>query len=202
MLTLTVLQAWILSVMMAMQPEAPWKATYESTAQAIATEVLAGQALYKNDDGRHTAAVFISLAWFESNFRPDAAGDCKEREANGMCKEGSRPHSFCAFQINESNFAWLGVTQQQVMTDINVCTKAASKIIHKSFKVCSRGKDLTAQDRLNWYAAGGPDCRVGMAKGRHRINKATWIFGKFPVTPEMAALDQVGAPVMLTSAEQ
>jgi len=196
MLTLTVLKAWILSVMLLIEPSAPWKATYESTAEAIATDVVNGKPLFKDDDGRHTASVFISLGLFESHFKQDAEGDCTHTDPKtGMCVVGSKPHSFCAFQVNESNFAYLGVTKDSLLTDINVCTKAASKMIHKSFETCSgkdtKGEPLGAKDRLNWYAAGGRGCRPDVIKGEHRINKASWIFGHFPLSKGVAQNDVI-----------
>lgn len=197
MLHLSVLKAWILSVMIFLVPNAPWKDTFESTAEAFAENAIASP-LFKDDDGRKTASVMISLAWFEGSLKPNAEGDhdCLKRDPRTKkCTQIdlTRPHSFCTFQINDSNFGTLGVTKDQLLTDIKVCTATALRMMKKSFTICS-GRSV--EDLLNWYAVGTNTCplTVEQDKGRHRMRKGLWIFTHKPLLDEHRAQ----APVVTT----
>jgi hypothetical protein len=182
MLTLTVLKAWILAAMLSMQPNVAWKNTYEKTAEAIATEAIAYPLYPGKEDGRRTASIFLAVGFYESNFKPDAQGDCDKTNDQGMCIAGSTPHSFCTFQVSESNYSYLGVTKTQMLEDINVCTHAAGRMMHRSYDVVCAGRPDV--DRLNQYATGGPRCLPSVPKGRHRVLKAQWIFGHFRLPAE------------------
>ncbi len=60
-----VVKFWILSMMMALastEGPAPWRDTYEATADTIADEP-------------YLAPVLVALAWHESRFNPEAVGD-------------------------------------------------------------------------------------------------------------------------------
>jgi hypothetical protein len=144
---------WILFVMLMLQPNAPWKDTYAETAKAIA-EVSHTNPLFEGEKGEQkTAALFVSLAWYESRFNPKAIGD--------------HGKSF-------------GLYQQQghgEISDSRVATEVAYNQIKTSFRVCN-GKPI--EDRLGWYAAGGPTCDYGLRESRHRMLKAFWLVGKFP----------------------
>lgn len=59
----------VLIWMSSLQPEAPWLESYPETAQAIA------DACDEEAEPLKCAAILVSLAWFESTFRPDATGD-------------------------------------------------------------------------------------------------------------------------------
>lgn len=173
------LATWVLTLLTSLEPNTPWKGTYLDTAQAFA-EAAQSQPLFAGPDGsRRTAAVLISVAWFEGHFKQDAQGDCDETDPKtGTCKRGSKPHSFCTFQIHESNFATYGVTKEQLLGDIRVCTATALKIMKGSMQVCA---SMPLLDRLAWYTAGGDSvCRPNV-KGRHRMTKAHWLFDHFPL---------------------
>lgn len=191
-MTVSILKLWILNVLLAMEPNTPWKGTYESTAEAFAKYAVQMPLFQGDEDGRKTASIFVSVAWFEGHFKPDAQGDCDKTDPKtGMCAAG-RPHSFCTFQINESNLKSFDVTKDQLLSDIDTCTRVAASIMKRSFSVC---KDRPLEDRLNWYAAGGGDCRANVPKGRHRMNKGKWVYDRFPLAAQPIA--KVENPALL-----
>lgn len=167
-----------LAMMLKAQPveNVPWKDTYPTTAAAFA-KAANSNPLFQGEDGpAKTLSVLVSVATFESALRPDAKGDCDKKDRNGMCLPGARPHSFCAFQIHETNFATLGVTRDQLLTDIDLCTQSALRLMRQSFRLC-RGK--TDENLLNQYTTGGPVCvKPTKDEGAHRMRKAKWLFNK------------------------
>jgi hypothetical protein len=173
----TELVSWAVTVMMSIQPVAktPWSSTYESSAKTI-VKVSEESPLFSGSDAAHrTVALFLSLGWFEGRLNPKAKGDCKDRDKAGECL--SRPASLCMFQVGRSNLRWLDVTEEQILEDFEVCTRAAHKMIKISFGVC-RGRPST--EILGHYASGGETCG-GIRESLHRVNKALWIFQTFPV---------------------
>lgn len=149
--------AWVLSLMIAMQPHAPWSSTYPATAQAIADVVTAEEPLFAGSDGRErTAAVLVSLAWFESTFKPGAVGD------------HGRSHGL--YQVQGKG----------ELTDPVEATRAALAMVRASFRVC---RARPVNEWLGWYAGGGPDCTRGLRESRHRMARALWIFAKHPPPP-------------------
>lgn len=177
------LKVWVLKLMFAVQPVAPWTNTYESSAEVIAEESIHNP-LFEGEDGRKTAAILVALGKFEGALKPDAKGDCdKTDEKTGMCVKGSKPHSFCMFQVNESNFARMGVTQDQMVTDFRVCTKTALRLAHESFRSC---RSLPLEDRLNAYAEGRGGCRPSVVKGKHRMNYGMHLFKTSSELPNIA----------------
>lgn len=178
--TATVSPAWVLTLMTKSEPLPPkWRPTFEASSVVIAgmSDELP---VYAGVDGpSKTAALLVSLGWFESHFQPDATGDCDKTDpTTGMCVPGSIPHSFCMFQVNETNFAGLGVTRDEIMTDFKTCARSALRMIRQSFTVCAAKPH---EDRLDHYAAGGAGCKTPLReKGRHRIRKGDWLFGAIP----------------------
>lgn len=149
--------SWILFLMLMLQPNAPWKDTYENTAKAIA-EHSEKNPLFDGEKGKtKTAALLVSLAWFESRFNQKAIGD--------------KGKSF-------------GLYQQQGMgaiADAEVATRVAIQQIKTSFRICS---NRPIEEKLGWYAAGGPTCNNGIKESRHRMLKAFWLVEKFPYKGE------------------
>jgi Transglycosylase SLT domain len=67
---------WVLSLLLFLQPDAPWRASYEETAHAIATAAAESEPLFPGPDGRaRTAALLVAVAYHESRFDPKAVGD-------------------------------------------------------------------------------------------------------------------------------
>lgn len=140
------MSAWILSLLIALQPVAPWRASYENTAKEIAQGIEESKPLFS--EPRKGAALLISLAWFESRFDVNAIGD--------------HGKSF-------------GLYQQQGLGPINGAkrqTVIAIEQIRKSMRICA---NRPLVEMLGWYAAGGPNCDRGLRESRHRVLKAMWI---------------------------
>lgn len=154
------------------QPTAPWRSTYESTAVSIARAANANPLPFSADREERTAALLVSVAWFESAFKQNAEGD--------FVGVGSsrRPTSFCLLQVAESNFRALKVTRDEVQTNIDRCVDAGLRMMHVSWAVC-RGEPL--ERRMDHYAAGGPTCaRPRHDEGGHRIRKAQALYRRRP----------------------
>ena len=157
----------------------PWRSSYERTARAIA-KASEAQPLFAGEDGpEKTAALVVSVAWFESRFQPDALGD-HERLADGRKGE---PTSFCAMQINRTNLAGLGVSREKLLGDIDACIGAGLRLMRASFRVCA-GQEV--ERRLDWYAVGGNACtRPPRDEGAHRMRKGMWLFSSVPRPPRV-----------------
>lgn len=170
--------SWVLSLMLQVQPKAPWLNTYKASAEAI-SKAAQKYPLFVGEDGeRKTAALLVSLGFFEGALKPDAKGDCKEKFSNGLCKPGSRPQSYCMFQIHETNHEGLGVTKEDLLNNIDLCTETAVKLLKRSFQICS---SVPVEEKLRWYAGGGDVCTSdndAIKKSKHRILKAIWLFNK------------------------
>lgn len=142
----------ILTIMVALQPNAPWKDSYEKTAIGI-YEGAQLQPIFSGEYGlQRTIALDLSLAWFESRFNPAALGD--------------KGKSWGLYQFQG----------QGKPEDVKSQTVIANRMILQSFKVC---KAKALDERLGWYAAGGNDCERGLRESRHRMGKAQWIFRKW-----------------------
>jgi len=163
------LALWVLSLMTQLQPSAPWSDTYPATAAAIA-EASQEQPVFAGQKGPHrTAALLVSLSWFESNFNARAMGDCDK----GKPRSASTCRSFGLFQVARGN----GLVPVEVaMEDANIATREALRMIRLSQTVC-RGRP--AEDLLGWYAAGGQGCR-GLTESHHRVWKAQHLERAFP----------------------
>lgn len=174
---------FVLAMMLKAQPAAPWRASYERTAVAIARASSARPLFAGADGAERTAALVVSVAWFESRFQPDAEGDrpCLERDARGECSRRGEPQSFCALQVGRSNLAWLGVTRERLLEDVDACVDVGLRMMHLSFRVC-RAEPL--EHRLAHYAAGGYRCPLSnedaSRKSGHRMAKAIWLFQNTP----------------------
>lgn len=146
--------AWILALMVAMQPTAPWRSTYDDTAKAIAQVVAEQEPLFAGELGREkTAAVLVSLAWFESTFKPGAVGD--KGASHGL------------YQVQGHGD----------LTDPIDATRAALGMVRASFRVC---RAQPVNEWLGWYAGGGPDCTRGLRESRHRMARAIWLVKRYP----------------------
>lgn len=167
--------AWVRALMTKSEPRAPWAHTYDASSAIIAA-VSDEMPVYAGEDGAaKTAALLVSIGWFESHFRPDAKGDCDQiHPVTRMCVPGSRAHSFCMFQVHETNFASLGVTETEVQSSFLVCARSALRLVRNSFRTCASHPH---ENRLDQYTTGGRGCQSPRhEEGRHRIRKAEWLF--------------------------
>jgi hypothetical protein len=141
---------WVLAMLFTLQPEAPWTDTYFETAQAI-VDASEESPLFKGEDGpQRTAAVLVSLAWFESRFDQEALGD--------------HGRSCGLFQIQPRTS---GKTCEELQ-DADTAAREAIRLIRESFRVCAR---RPFSERLAWYAGGG-SCSRGLRASRHRLGLA------------------------------
>lgn len=177
-----VTEAWVLSLLLKLEPQAAHRATYERTAKAIA-DASNIDPLFSGDKGAEkTATLITSTARYESGFIPNAEGDCTSSDGKlvaskaGVCPIGTKPHSYCLVQVGESNFKFLGVTKDEIQTNIDTCVRSGLRLMHISFKVCH---ERVLEERLSHYAGGGNGCPTwqdAINKSRHRITLALWLF--------------------------
>lgn len=157
---MSALAATILAWMLTLQPAriTPWASTYEATATAIASVVESEPPLFDKDATRvRTAALLVSLAWFESRFDVRAVGD--HGSAHGL------------YQVHDRG----------ELADPAEATRVALDMVRASFRAC-RGRDR--DELLGWYAAGGPDCTRGLRESRNRLALARRLAAKAPVPLE------------------
>lgn len=149
--------------MLALQPVAPWRATYRDTAVAIDTQAHASP-LYDDADGvARTAALLVATAWFESRFDPQAVDD-----------EGS---TFCLGQVDPRG---LFATPQALLHDVPLCVGSMLRLMHESVRVCAlRGR--AADERLGQYTGGGGACNRGLRESRLRMRLAAYLLRAHPV---------------------
>lgn len=154
---------WILALITeTADPAATWKDTYPSTARAI-EQVARERPLFSGVDGtQRTAALLVAVSWFESRHNPRAIGD--------------KGQSLCAFQIGKSNLKALKITEEQILSDILTCTRAAVQMMKVSFGVC---RENPIEEKLGHYASGGQTC-AGLRESRNRMLKAQWLFRHRP----------------------
>lgn len=171
--------AWVLALMIGVHPKSPNVSTFPRSAEAIA-RVSNASPLFEGPTGpEKTATALVALGEFESGLQPDAEGDCVDHKTRlgvashlGRCPAGSSPHSFCEFQINETNLPGFKTTKAEIVSDIDVCTDIAIKLLHGSFTLC---KGLPVDDRMANYASGRGVC-AGIVESRHRMKRAEWLF--------------------------
>lgn len=145
--------AWIVSLMIRLQPVAPWRDSYESTARGI-LEGAQMEPIFQGESGlRRTVALDVALAWFESRFDPNASGDGGKSRGLYQVQFSGEPES---------------VVQQTIR---------ANRMIRDSFRVCWA---RPLEERLGWYASGGPNClrEGGIRASRHRMGKAKMMLGE------------------------
>jgi Transglycosylase SLT domain len=154
---------WILSLMIALQPQAPWRETYETTAKAIAGVVNDQAPLFAGDDGREkSAALLVALSWAESRFDPKAVGD--------------HGRSVGLYQIFGPNLPTPeGFGRTDILGNQVNATKVAHRMLKQSMSLCGK---YPVEERLGWYAAG--TCDKGHSESRFRVGLAFKIFKAHP----------------------
>jgi Transglycosylase SLT domain len=157
--------AWILVLMIALQPRAPWRDTYEQTATAIADVVENEPALFTGPEAKErTAALLIGLSWAESRFDPKAIGDHGRSVglyqlfgANLPTPEGFKRNDILGNQVN--------------------ATKVALRMLRESMSVCRK---RPVGEQLGWYASGDGQCSKGLSESRYRVGLAQKVFKQHP----------------------
>lgn len=157
--------AWILSLMIALQPAAPWRDTYEDTAKAIASVVNEEAPLFAGKDGREkSAALLVALAWAESRFDPKAVGD--------------HGRSVGLYQIFHTNLPTAeGFGRAEILGNALNATKVAHRMLKQSMRVCGK---RPVEERLGWYASGDAACSKGLSESRFRVGLALKAYRAHP----------------------
>lgn len=160
---MTVPVAWVVGLMTTLEPAAPWRATFESTATAIA-RASEEEPLFNDEnieESQHkTAALLVAVAWYESHLKPTA------KSKNGKW--------YCLYQIDKRELS----DPQKALEDPEVCTRAALKILRSSLKYCAkRPKD----EQLAVFMSGS--CNKGRLQSRYRMFLARKLLREHPWQP-------------------
>jgi len=148
---------WVVSLMVALEPSAPWRPTFEKTAEAIA-RVAESDPLFEDRGEERTAALLVSVAWYESRLKPNA------KSANGQF--------LCLYQVDRRHLP----DPQKALDDPEVCTRAALKILKGSLAKCTA---RPFDERLAMFMSGS--CDRGLAESRYRMFLATKLLKEHPV---------------------
>lgn len=156
---------WILTLMVALQPSAPWRDTYEQTAKAIAEVVQEEVPLFGGADARErSAALLVAVAWAESRFDPKAVGD--------------HGRSVGLYQIFQPNLPTReGFKRDDILDHAVNATKVAHRMFRESMNVCAK---RPLEERLGWYASGDGSCARGLPESRFRMGLAARVFKQHP----------------------
>ncbi|HEU4411694.1 MAG TPA: transglycosylase SLT domain-containing protein [Polyangiaceae bacterium] len=153
--------AWVLSLLLLLQPEAPWRASYPATARAIAEAAERSEPLFPGSDGRtHTAALLVAVAYHESRFDPKAVGD--------------KGRSFGLFQLQRggaSNFTPA------------VAARRSLAFLRSSRNAC---RDRPEDERLAAYVSGRCDRGLEASRARMRLGRSL-VAGHPPPEPAQQA---------------
>jgi hypothetical protein len=149
--------AWVVGLMVALEPSAPWRGTYEKTAEAIA-RVSESDPLFEDKGEERTATLLVALAWYESRFKANV--------------KSSNNQWYCLFQIDKRHLP----DPQKALDDPEVCTRAAVKILKASFEMCKRSKP---EDRLAAFVSGA--CDKGLPESRYRMFLANKLLKEHPM---------------------
>jgi hypothetical protein len=156
--------AWLVGPMVALEPRAPWRPTFEKTAEAIA-KVAESEPLFDEPDGDvRTAALLVSVAWYESHLKPDA------KSGNGRW--------LCLFQVDKRHLA----DPQKALSNPEVCTRAAVKILRTSLQKCAK---RPKSERLAMFMSGS--CDRGVPGSRYRMFLAGKLLREHPVPRDAGA---------------
>jgi hypothetical protein len=153
--------AWVVGLLAALEPTAPWSNTYEKTAEAIA-RVSESEPLFPVDDRgeERTATLLVAIAWYESRLKPSA------RSKNGRW--------YCLYQLDKSYLP----DADKALSDQEMCTRAAVKILRKSLEMC---KTRMPDERLAAFMSG--QCDRGGPESRYRMFLAKKLLKEHPMSP-------------------
>jgi hypothetical protein len=155
--------AWVVGLMSALEPSAPYSNTFEKTAEAIA-RVAESEPLFPVEEKgeERTATLLVSIAWYESRLRQNA------KSSNGKW--------FCLYQLGRNYLP----DAEKSLTDPEMCTRAAVKVLRQSIQVC---KSRAPDERLAFYMSG--HCDRGGVESRYRMFLAKKLLKEHPM-PEPA----------------
>lgn len=158
---MTVPVAWVVGLLVALEPSAPWRPTFEKTAEAIA-RVSESEPLFDDRGEERTAALLVSIAWYESRLKPNA------RSRNGQW--------YCLYQVDKRHLP----EPEKALEDPEMCTRAAVKIIRSSLQACAKHP---AEERLAQFMSGS--CDRGATDSRYRSFLASKLLREhpLPITP-------------------
>lgn len=151
---------WILALMlglMAHEP-APWSSTYPATAAAIANAATEAPLFAGKDGPARTAALLVSVAWFEGRFDPKAHNATDPGGGSfGMFQSSRRPIASAEEQARHA----LGA-------------------LRVSFRECSA---RAPQDWVAFYASGSCTNVGGLLASRRRMGMAMKLYQERPYQP-------------------
>jgi hypothetical protein len=136
---------WIMALMLAAQPDAPWKRSYRETAAAIAAVVESSAPLFEAANGeseadaqKKTAALLVAIAWAESRFNAQAIGDSGK--------------SVGLYQLFETNVPTPeGFQRTDILGHPDNATRVAYRMLRYSLEFCAKFPSL---NRLGAYTGG------------------------------------------------
>ena len=147
---------WVVSLLVALEPSAPWRPTFEKTAEAIA-RVAESEPLWSDRGEERTAALLVAVAWYESRLKPTAKS-----------KDGQ---FVCLYQVDRRHLS----DPQKAIDDPEVCTRAAIKILRASLDKCAA---RPLEDRLAQFMSG--TCDQGINDSRYRMFLAGRLLKEHP----------------------
>jgi len=152
--------SWVVGLLVALEPQAPWANTYEKTAEAIA-RVSESEPLWAAEEKgeERTATMLVALAWYESRLKPSA------KSKNGQW--------YCLYQVGKG---YLGPEPEKALTDQELCTRAAIKILRKSLELC---KSRAPDERFAVFMSGV--CDRGGVESRQRVFLANKLLKEHPM---------------------
>jgi hypothetical protein len=150
---------WVVSLLSALEPKAPWSATYERTAEAI-VKVAESDPLFEEHGAERTATLLVAVAWYESRLKPDARS-----------KDG---RTYCLYQIEKGQLE----DPKKALEDPEMCTRAAVRMLRRSLEAC---KARAPDERLAMFVSG--QCDRGGPESRYRMYLAKKLLKEHPLPP-------------------
>lgn len=184
----TQLVSWCLALLNMLVPVASWTDEYPREAESFVTSA-ERDPLFKGKRGvEETVDYLVSVAWFESHFKPSAKGDAGASLGLLQIAPGTAQPYLGQVRAKRAAFGdifdpWNTVRDD--LFDVEASPSIAIKLMRVSFGIC---RDRPREDRLGWYAAGGAGCR-GLVESRHRVAKAQWLAQAYPFVFVEPAVD-------------
>lgn len=172
------LATWAAMVMVGLASDvSPYRGTFETTAAGIA-DAATEAPLFAGDLGvEQTIAVLLAIAWKESSFNTQAAGDCPDLPAGSpLCTLALGARALGLFQVWKTNAPPLNVDVDDLLGPPKHQASIALRMVKTSFRICA-GRPL--EERLGWYHRGGTSC-PDSAAGRGRMWLAKSILARWP----------------------